>query len=203
MRPFGLIRDVEKGEDTLRVPLRGRELLNDPIYNKGDAFTEEERDRFGLRGLLPARVLTLREQVERVMDNYSRLIGDFDRYLFLTALQDTNETLFHRVLYENPTAMMPIVYTPTVGEGCRKYSRIFRRPRGLYIPATAKDGVEGILRGAPFSDVSVIVVTDGERILGLGDQGLGGMGIPVGKLTLYTLCAGIHPARTCLLYTSP
>ncbi len=196
MRPFGLMRDIEKGEDTLRAPLRGRELLNDPIYNKGDAFTEEERDRFGLRGLLPTRVLSLREQVERVMDNYSRLIGDFDRYLFLTALQDTNETLFYRVLYENPTAMMPIVYTPTVGEGCRKYSRIFRRPRGIYIQATEKSRAEDILRGAPFSDVSVIVVTDGERILGLGDQGLGGMGIPVGKLTLYTLCAGIHPAKT-------
>lgn len=196
MRALDPVGNTSTGENTLRVPLRGRELLRDPFYNKDSAFTEEEREKFGLEGLLPTRTETLEEQVRRVYANYSKLAGDFERYLFLTDLQDRNETLFYRVLYEHPTEMMPVVYTPTVGQGCQQYSRVFRNPRGLYIPAYRKDRVEEILRNAPFQDVRVIVVTDGERILGLGDQGLGGMGIPVGKLTLYTLCAGIHPAKT-------
>jgi malate dehydrogenase (oxaloacetate-decarboxylating) len=178
------------------VSLTGQRLLDDPLMNKSSAFSEEERREFGLMGLLPLHTSTLGEQLTRVYENYQRKDNDIERYIFLTALQDRNEILFYRLLQEHVTEMMPIIYTPTVGEGCRQYSHVFRRPRGLYISYPYQNEIPSLLNNAPAQDVDVIVVTDGERILGLGDLGVGGMGIPVGKLSLYTLCAGIHPART-------
>lgn len=178
------------------VSLTGQRLLDDPLLNKSSAFPEKERREFGLMGLLPLHTSTIDEQLTRVYENYQRKDNDIERYIFLTALQDRNETLFYRLLQEHVTEMMPIIYTPTVGEGCRQYSHVFRRPRGLYISYRYRNEILSQLNNAPANDVEVIVVTDGERILGLGDLGVGGMGIPVGKLSLYTLCAGIHPAKT-------
>ncbi|MGC8828787.1 MAG: NAD-dependent malic enzyme [Verrucomicrobiia bacterium] len=173
---------------------RGVEILRNPLLNKGTAFTEAERDALGLRGLLPPKVHTIEEQIQRVMGNYKRRSDDLDRYLFLTDLQDRNETLFYRVVVENLEEMMPIIYTPTVGKACQLFGHIFRRPRGLYISYEDRGKVETILRNWWTRDIRVIVVTDGERILGLGDLGAFGIGIPIGKLSLYTACAGIHPA---------
>lgn len=174
--------------------LRGFELLRNPLLNKGTAFTEAEREKFGLRGLLPPKVHTMEEQVQRVMANYRRRGDELDRYLFLTDLQDRNETLFYRIVIDNLEEMMPIIYTPTVGKACQLYGHIFRRPRGLYISYNDRGRIEEILRNWNVKDVRVIVVTDGERILGLGDLGAFGIGIPIGKLSLYTACARIHPA---------
>jgi malate dehydrogenase (oxaloacetate-decarboxylating)(NADP+) len=177
-----------------RSPL---EILNDPRYNKGTAFTEAERDVLGLRGLLPARVFTPAEQEARVLGNFRRKTSDLEKYIFLTALLDRNEALFYRVVLDNLEETLPIIYTPTVGEACSRFGRIFRRPRGLYVSAHDRGRVARLLRNWPERDVRVIVVTDGERILGLGDLGAHGMGIPIGKLSLYTACAGVHPAQ-CL-----
>ena len=182
--------------EALDVTLSGHQLLDEPLLNKGSAFSEEERRELGLLGLLPLHRSTIEEQLARVYENYRLKDNDVERYIFLTALQDRNEILFYRLLNEHITEMMPIIYTPTVGEACRKYSHWFRRPRGLYIPYPYRREVRTLLDNAPVQDVDVIVVTDGERILGLGDLGVGGMGIPVGKLSLYTLCAGIHPRTT-------
>ena len=176
--------------------LTGHLLLDDPLFNEGSAFTQEDRRRLGLLGLLPYHCSTREEQLTRVYENYKRKDNDLERYIFLTALQDRNETLFYRLLAEHVTEMMPIIYTPTVGEGCRRFSHVFRRPRGLYITYPYRAEIPELLDHAPAKNVEVIVVTDGERILGLGDLGVGGMGIPVGKLSLYTLCAGIHPSTT-------
>jgi malate dehydrogenase (oxaloacetate-decarboxylating) len=176
--------------------ITGQRLLDDPLLNKGSAFSETERGELGLLGLLPLHTSTIEEQLVRVYENYQRKDNDIERYVFLTALQDRNETLFYRLLQEHVTEMMPIIYTPTVGDGCRQYSHVFRRPRGLYISYPYRDRIFSLLDNAPGQNTEVIVVTDGERILGLGDLGVGGMGIPVGKLSLYTLCAGIHPAIT-------
>lgn len=176
--------------------LTGHLLLDHPLLNEGSAFPEAERRRLGLLGLLPYHCSTVEEQLTRVYENYKRKDNDLERYIFLAALQDRNETLFYRLLREHITEMMPIIYTPTVGEGCRRYSHVFRRPRGLYISYPYREAIPLLLDNAREQDVEVIVVTDGERILGLGDLGVGGMGIPVGKLSLYTLCAGIHPATT-------
>src|SRR5947207_3841369 len=159
-------------------------------------FTKKDRSELGILGLLTHHASNIEEQLERVYANYQRKDSDIERYIFLAALQDRNETLFYRLLQEHITEMMPIIYTPTVGEGCRKYSHVFRRPRGLYISYPQREEILSLLDNAPARNVEVIVVTDGERILGLGDLGVGGMGIPVGKLSLYTLCAGIHPATT-------
>lgn len=185
---------VENGP--FAVTLTGQRLLDDPLLNKSSAFPESERRELGLMGLLPPHISTIAEQLARVYENYRRKDNDIERYIFLTALQDRNETLFYRLLQEHVTEMMPIIYTPTVGEGCRQYSHVFRRPRGLYISYPYRNEILSLLNNAPANDTEVIVVTDGERILGLGDLGVGGMGIPVGKLSLYTLCAGIHPAKT-------
>lgn len=174
----------------------GAALLHDPLLNKGTAFTDAERAALGLRGLLPPHVHTLEEQVARVMDNYRNKQTDLERYIHLVSLQDRNETLFYKVVGEHIEEMMPIIYTPTVGQACQQWGHLFRRPRGLYVSWKDRGSVAGLLRNWPGQDVRVIVVTDGERILGLGDQGVGGMGIPVGKLSLYTACAGIDPART-------
>ena len=190
------ITDAIVNNEPLEVSLSGYRLLDDPLLNKSSAFPEDERRELGLMGLLPLHTSTIEEQLARVYENYQRKDSDIERYIFLTALQDRNETLFYRLLQEHVTEMMPIIYTPTVGEGCRQYSHVFRRPRGLYISYPYRDEILALLNNAPAQNAEVIVVTDGERILGLGDLGVGGMGIPVGKLSLYTVCAGIHPAKT-------
>jgi malate dehydrogenase (oxaloacetate-decarboxylating)(NADP+) len=175
---------------------RGAQLLHDPIRNKGTAFTEPERETFGLRGLLPPRVLTQELQAQRVMADLRRKPSDLERYLALNALQDRNEMLFYRVVLDHIEELMPIIYTPTVGKACQQFGHIFRRPRGLWVSAYDRGHVEEVLRNWPHGDVRIIVVTDGERILGLGDLGVDGMGIPVGKLSLYSACAGIPPWQT-------
>ncbi len=181
---------------TVRTALSGYELLNDPLLNKGTAFAEAERDAFELHGLLPPHVATLDYQVKRRLDAFRKLGGDMQKYVFLRGLQDTNETLFYALLTQNIEEMMPIVYTPTVGLGCQQFSSIFRKPRGLFLSYPHKEDIRRILGNPRFDGVEAIVVSDGERILGLGDQGAGGMGIPIGKLSLYTACAGLHPATT-------
>jgi malate dehydrogenase (oxaloacetate-decarboxylating)(NADP+) len=168
--------------------------LHDPALNKGTAFTEEERDSLGLWGLLPPGINTMEEQVLRVMGNYHRKTSDLEKYIFLVALQDRNQTLFYRVLTDHLEEMMPIIYTPTVGLACQEFVHIFRRPKGIFVSDKNKGRFSEILQNWPNKEVRVIVITDGERILGLGDLGVAGMGIPVGKLSLYTACAGIHPS---------
>ncbi len=187
-------------DDSRETVLHGAALLHDPALNKGTAFTEEERDALGIRGLLPPRVFSEEEQLGRVLENFHRKTSDLERYIYLIALQDRNETLFYRALIENIDEMMPIVYTPTVGEACREFAHIWRRPRGVYVTSEDRGRVARILANWPEEEVRVIVVTDGERILGLGDLGANGMGIPIGKLSLYTACAGIAP-RHCLPVT--
>lgn len=174
----------------------GYSLIENPIFNKGSAFTEDERRHLGLLGVLPYHSSTLEEQLSRTYENYRRKDTDLERYIYLSSLHDRNETLFYRLVGEHITEMMPIIYTPTVGLGCQIYSHLFRRPRGLYVSYPHRREIDTILANAPERRVDCIVVTDGERILGLGDLGVGGMGIPVGKLALYTLCAGINPRTT-------
>jgi malate dehydrogenase (oxaloacetate-decarboxylating)(NADP+) len=176
---------------------RGAALLRDPTLNKGTAFTLRERDVLGLRGLLPPHVITQEDQVNRVLENFRRLDSDLSRYILLEALHDRNEALFFRVITENPDEMMPIIYTPTVGLACQQFGHIYRRPRGMFISAADRGRMVEVMRNWPYRDARMIVVTDGERILGLGDLGANGMGIPIGKLALYTACAGLHP-RQCL-----
>ncbi|HSS63689.1 MAG TPA: NAD-dependent malic enzyme [Gammaproteobacteria bacterium] len=189
--------DPVSGERYLPVSRKGRALLNDSILNKGTCFTLDERIELGIDGLLPPASLTIEQQLARVYENYQRQPDDISRYLYLVALQDRNETLFYRLLSEHVEEMTPIVYTPTVGLACQTFSHIYRKPRGLYLSAAHRGRMREALSEAPFSGVAVIVATDSEGILGLGDLGAGGMGIPIGKLSLYTLGAGIHPAR-CL-----
>jgi len=180
----------------LPANLRGHELLDDPLYNKGTAFTEKERDKLGLRGLLPPHVDSIQEQLARTYDAFQDMETDLHKHINLRQLQDTNEVLFYRLLSEHIEEMLPIVYTPTVGMGCQRFSHIYRRPRGLFISYPNRYRIREMLINRQHRDVDVIVVTDGERILGIGDQGVGGMGIPIGKLSLYTLIGGIHPSRT-------
>ena len=175
---------------------RGVTLLEDPIANKGTAFTEAERAEFGLDGLLPPVVESLDQQAARAYEAFGRYEDDLGRHVYLRALQDTNEVLFYRLLIDHVEEMLPIVYTPTVGAACDQFSHIYRRNRGLFISYALRDRLPQVLASRPQHDVDVIVVTDGERILGLGDQGVGGLGIPIGKLSLYTAIGGIHPART-------
>jgi malate dehydrogenase (oxaloacetate-decarboxylating) len=171
-------------------------LLDAPLLNKGTAFTQTERTGFGLHGLLPAEVETLEQQVVRAYEAYQRKDEDLERHIYLRALQDTNEVLFYKLLLDHIEEMTPIVYTPTVALACEQFSHIYRRPRGLFISYPLRDSLAELLRNRPNKDVDVIVVTDGERILGIGDQGAGGLGIPIGKLSLYTLIGGIRPERT-------
>jgi len=179
----------------LVVHARGAALLADPLTNKGTGFSAEERDALGLDGLLPPAVCSMAEQLDRVYQSFQRKQTPLERYIYLVALQDRNETLFYRLLHEHIDELMPIVYTPVVGEACQEFSHIFRRPRGLFIAYEQRHQIDRILRNHAHPP-AVIVVTDGERILGLGDQGVGGMGIPTGKLSLYTACAGIPPELT-------
>ncbi len=184
------------GQKYMAVSEKGRGLLLNPLTNKGSAFTTREREELDLHGLLPPAVCTMKQQLERTYENYLNKSTTLERFIYLTSLQDRNETLFYRLVLEHIDAMMPVVYTPVVGEACQKYSHIYRKARGLYIAYDQRDKMEKILLNATLTDPSVIVVTDGERILGLGDQGAGGMGIPIGKLSLYTLCAGVSPYST-------
>jgi malate dehydrogenase (oxaloacetate-decarboxylating)(NADP+) len=171
----------------------GLDVLHDPVVNKGTAFSEEERDALNLRGLVPPQVLSIETQESRVLENFHRKATDLEKYIFLIALQDRNETLFYRTVVDNVVEMMPIIYTPTVGQACSDYGHILRRTRGMYLTARDRGNFAKLLDNWPY-EVRVIVVTDGERILGLGDLGANGMGIPIGKLSLYTACAGVHPS---------
>ncbi len=174
----------------------GMDLLNDQGLNKGTAFTDEERSKLGLHALLPPIVETLDEQVVRAYEAYRRKDDDLERHIYLRALQDTNEVLFYRMLLDHIVEMTPIVYTPVVAQACQQFSHIYRRPRGLFVSYPLRDSIPTLLRNRPNRTVDVVVVTDGERVLGIGDQGAGGLGIPIGKLSLYTLIGGIRPERT-------
>jgi malate dehydrogenase (oxaloacetate-decarboxylating)(NADP+) len=171
----------------------GAALLHDPALNKGTAFTEDERDRLHLRGLLPPRVLSLDQQLEKTLASFRGKATDLEKYIYLISLQDRNERLFYRLVIDNLAETMPIIYTPTVGQACQRYAHLWRRPRGLFVSANDRGRMISVMRNWPSTAVRIIVVTDGERILGLGDLGANGMGIPVGKLSLYTACAGVHP----------
>src|SRR5262249_55688479 len=180
----------------VETALSAYELLNDPLLNKGTAFSEAERDAFDLHGLLPPHVAELDYQVQRRLAAFRGLGSDLQRYVFLRGLQDSNETLFYALLTRNIEEMMPIVYTPTVGLGCQLFSHVFRKPRGLFLSIPHQDLIPRILSHPRSDNINAIALSDGERILGLGDQGAGGMGIPIGKLSLYTACAGLHPGTT-------
>ena len=187
---------TEETRESGAATVRGVGVLRDPALNKGTAFTEGERDALHLRGLLPPHVCSLEEQATRVLENFRRKSTDLEKFIDLTALHDRNESLFFRILMDHPDEMTPIVYTPTVGIACQQFGHIFQRPRGIFVSATDRGRVASVLANWPNRDVKIIVVSDGERILGLGDLGANGMGIPVGKLSLYTACAGVPPQAT-------
>ena len=180
----------------LYIPHSGPSLLETPLLNKGSAFTARERASFNLTGLLPPRYESIDEQVERAFMQYSSFKDALNKHIYLRAIQDNNETLFYRLIQSHIEEMMPIIYTPTVGDACEQFSDIYRSSRGLFVSWEERHQLDDIVRNATKRKVKVIVVTDGERILGLGDQGIGGMGIPIGKLSLYTACGGISPAYT-------
>ncbi|MGM8899316.1 MULTISPECIES: NAD-dependent malic enzyme [unclassified Psychrobacter] len=178
----------------LYIPFAGPALLETPLLNKGSAFSPEERDSFNLTGLLPHAIETIEEQSLRAYHQLSSFTNDMDKHIYLRNIQDTNETLFHHLIEQHIEEVMPLIYTPTVGQACEKFSQIYRRKRGLFVSYPERHKIDDMLQNATKQKVKVIVVTDGERILGLGDQGIGGMGIPIGKLSLYTACGGISPA---------
>lgn len=178
------------------IPFAGPALLEAPLLNKGSAFTERERQQFNLEGLLPYKIETIEEQKARVYHQLCSFQTPIDKHIFLRNIQDTNETAYYRLVTDHLTEVMPLIYTPTVGLACQQFSKIYRRKRGLFISYPDRDRLDDMLQNATKQNVKVIVVTDGERILGLGDQGIGGMGIPIGKLALYTACGGISPAYT-------
>lgn len=188
--------NADKSQDPIYIPHAGPSLTSMPILNKGTAFTEQERHDFNLTGLIPHRFETIEEQAERAYLQYCSFEEPINKHIYLRTIQDTNETLFYYLLEQHLSEMMPIIYTPTVGEACERFSQIYRRARGLFIAYPERHHLDEILHNATKRNVKVIVVTDGSRILGLGDQGAGGMGIPIGKLSLYTACAGISPAYT-------
>jgi malate dehydrogenase (oxaloacetate-decarboxylating) len=187
---------MNKLESIIVIHQSGKDLMSDPTLNKGTAFTEEERTEFDLHGLLPPVVETLEQQCVRAYEAYKRKDDDLERHIFLRALQDTNETLFYALLYRHIGEMAPIIYTPVVAQSSINFSHIYRRPRGLFLSYPLADKMDEIIENRPYCDVDVIVVTDGERVLGIGDQGAGGMSIPIGKLSLYTVIGGIDPKRT-------
>lgn len=187
--------DLSK-KNALYIPHSGPSLLETPLLNKGSAFSSEERKTFNLTGLIPPRYESINEQVDRAYMQYSSFVEPINKHIYLRAIQDNNETLYYRLVKEHINEMMPIIYTPTVGDACEQFSDIYRSSRGLFISYSERHQMDDILRNATKRKVKVIVVTDGERILGLGDQGIGGMGIPIGKLSLYTACGGISPAYT-------
>lgn len=178
------------------IPFAGPALLEAPLLNKGSAFTQRERQQFNLEGLLPYNIETIEEQEARVYQQLCSFESPIDKHIYLRNIQDTNETAYFRLVTDHLTEIMPLIYTPTVGLACQQFSKIYRRKRGLFISYPDRDRIEDMLQNATKQNVKVIVVTDGERILGLGDQGIGGMGIPIGKLALYTACGGISPAYT-------
>lgn len=187
---------MTKTSRPLYISYAGPSLLEMPLLNKGSAFTPQERVEFNLIGLLPQNVETIEEQVERVFSQYKQCASDLDKHIYLRSIQDNNETLFFRLLDSHLDEMLPIIYTPTVGQACQEFSKIYRTHRGLFVSYPERDRIDDILRSATKDQIKIIVVTDSERILGLGDQGIGGMGIPIGKLSLYTACGGISPAYT-------
>ncbi|MBF0106902.1 MAG: NAD-dependent malic enzyme [Deltaproteobacteria bacterium] len=193
---FTIKKDVKTGQKYMGVTEKGAALLTDPWTNKGTAFTNEERDRLGLHGLLPPHVSTMEEQLQRSYESFLQCQTPLEKNINLTSLQDRNRTLFYRLLVEHIDEMMPIVYTPTIGDVCQKFSFIYRKPRGLYVSYDHINQLEKVLSNYPCKDPTIMVVTDGERILGLGDQGVGGIGISMGKLCLYSLCAGVPPYDT-------
>lgn len=193
-------KETDKNNPLENHGLSGIELLQNPILNKGTCFTLDERKQYKLRGLLPPKVLTMNDQIDRILENIRKKPNALEKYIMLMALHDRNRTLFFKVVMDHLEEFMPIVYTPTVGQACQEYGHIYRGPRGMFISAEDKGSMGEMLENWPYRDVKIIVVTDGERILGLGDLGAYGMGIPVGKLALYTACAGIHPAQ-CLPVT--
>lgn len=194
--PDRLLADLTINTQPVETALSGAALLGAPRLNKGSAFPEDERATFHLHGLLPPAIMTIEQQLARTYDSFRAKTTDLERYIYLASLQDRNEVLFYRLLQEHIAEMSPIIYTPVVGLACQNFSHIYRRPHGLYIGFEQRDEIADILRAAPVPEPRVIVVTDGERILGLGDLGVGGMLIPIGKLALYTLCAGISPSMT-------
>ena len=194
MKTFDFKIDPLTGEDYYEVYLRGQQLLTNPLLNKGSHFTVEERAGLGLVGLLPTGISTAELQVERSLENYRRKPDDLERYIFLLSLLNRNETLYYRLLIGNLAEMLPIVYTPTVGQACQLHSHIMRQVRGVYVSPDNIGAIDEVLRNVPAPSVQLIVVTDGERILGLGDLGSDGMGIPVGKVSLYVAAGGLHPA---------
>ncbi len=193
---FSIKIDPATRQEYMAVKKKGRALLINPVTNKGTAFTARERDELDLWGLLPPAIFTIEQQLQRTYESFRAKSNDLEKFIYLTSLHDRNETLYYRLLLEHIDEMMPIVYTPVVGEACQKFSHIYRHGRGIYVGYDQRDRIEEILSNHHSTEPSVIVVTDGERILGLGDQGAGGMGIPIGKLCLYTLCAGISPYGT-------
>lgn len=190
---FSIKIDPGSWQEYMAVDVKGRDVLANPFTNKSTAFTRRERRDLGLDGLLPPAICTIEQQLERVYDNFSRQESNIEKFIYLADLHDRNETLYFRLVHDHIDEMMPIVYTPVVGEACQRYSSIYSKGRGLHVGYDQRDNIEAVLANYRIDNPSVIVVTDGERILGLGDQGIGGMGIPIGKLCLYTLCAGVSP----------
>ena len=193
---FSIKVDPSTWQRYISTPKKGESVLTDSFINKGTAFTARERDELDILGLLPPAIFSIEQQLSRTYESFSAKSTPLEKYIYLASLHDRNEVLYYRLVHERIEEMLPIVYTPVVGEACQKFSHIFRRGRGLYISFDQKDCIEKVLRNYHTTDPSVIVVTDGERILGLGDQGAGGMGIPIGKLCLYTACAGVSPYST-------
>jgi len=185
-----------KTQKPLYIPYAGNALLELPLLNKGSAFSTEEREQFNLHGLIPNNIENIEEQTQRSYQQYLSFDNNLNKHIYLRNIQDTNETLFYNLLSQHLDEMLPIIYTPTVGEACQRFSDIYRRHRGIFISYAERQYIDQIIHNVNKKNVKVIVITDGERILGLGDQGIGGMGIPIGKLSLYTACGGISPAYT-------
>src|ERR1700704_2789427 len=191
---------MQKNHPITKTPLRGREVLDNPNVNKGTAFTDEEREQLGLVGLLPDSVEDIDRQLERVLNHLKEKPTDLERYIYLIGLADRNETLFYKVLMSNPMRFLPIVYDPTIAEACLKFGHIYRQTRGMYLSMNRRGKVKEILKNWPQKDVRFICVTDGGRILGPGNLGANGAGIPIGKLQLYTACAGVPPQYLLPMY---